>query len=167
MRFRSIPQLRIDGVSIKDIELDLSSRHGLIAILYALHPLQERYDHKIQACSFDKGVWTPTNLVALQKLVPLTVLPKKGGLNSADKQREHAAPFKKIRNWHSGVESCIHSLVSANRLNRCRDKARTGYDRYVAMAAIGRNLLTLGRILIEKEHQRQKQDNPLQALIAA
>lgn len=125
-------------------------------VVDVIRELQQRYGNKIQACSFDKGFWTPTNLTELQALVPLVVLPKKGKRSEIDNEREHSRPFGRIRKWHAGVESCIHALVSGNGLDRCRDKSASGYDRYIAMAAIGRNLATLGRLLIEKERKKQK-----------
>ena len=36
----------------------------------------------------------------------------------------------------------------------CRDKGEEGYERYVALAVLGRNLQTLGTILQKKELKR-------------
>lgn len=135
-------------------------------IVEVMQQLQHRFNGRIQAVSLDKGFWTPTNLVELQKIIPLVGLPKKGRLDDIGSQRESSKPFKKIRKWHSGVESRIHSLMAGNGMSLCRDKGATGYERYVAMASLGRNLLTLGRILIEKERKRRARKNSLKTLVA-
>jgi len=134
-------------------------------IVDVMKNLQARYNGRIQAASFDKGFWKPTNLKELTKHIPLVVLPKKGRLGEADKERESGEEFKKIRKWHPGVESAIHALGAGSGMKVCRDKGPTGYRRYVAMATLGRNLHTLGKILIEKERKRQKQDSLLEFVI--
>ena len=127
-------------------------------IVEVMKDLQERYDNQILAASFDKGFWTPTNLRQLSEIIPLVVLPKKGKRSAVDRQRETSREFGTIRKWHAGVESAIHALGSANGLQVCRDKGPTHYERYIAMAALGRNLLTLGKILIDKERSKRKKD---------
>ena len=42
-------------------------------------------------------------------------------------------------------------LQSGNGLKRCRDRSELGFERYVALAVLGRNLHTLGRLLIARE----------------
>ena len=37
-------------------------------------------------------------------------------------------------------------------MERCRDRTELGYERYLALAVLGRNLHTLGRLLIAAEH---------------
>ena len=130
-----------------------------------MRDLQKQYQGKIRAASFDKGFWTPRNLQDLSEFIPLVVLPKKGRLSQMDRIREESKDFKKIRKWHSGVESAIHALVAGNGMKVCRDKGPTGYDRYISMAALGRNLHQLGRILIEKERKKIKKDPLLRLFI--
>jgi len=38
----------------------------------------------------------------------------------------------------------------------CRDRGEEGYERYVALGILGRNLHTLGRILLDRAHDEQK-----------
>ncbi len=134
-------------------------------ITEVMRNLQNRFNGKIHAVSFDKGFWTPNNLKELSEFIPLVVLPKKGRRSEADSKREGAEEFGKMRRWHSGIESSIGSLVSGNGLSVCRDKDVDGYDRYVGMAVLGRNLHNLGNILIEKERKR-KEKYPLSGLCA-
>ena len=118
--------------------------------------LQQRYGRKIKAASFDKGFYTPDNLIELGKIIPLVCLPKKGKLKEKDKQREGAPEFGEIRKWHSGIESAIHALGVGNGLALCRDKNEKGYCRYVAFGVLGRNIQVLGSILIKKINEEQK-----------
>jgi len=122
----------------------------------AMKKLQARFNDKIRAASFDKGFWTPNNLQELSGIVELPCLPKKGKRSKVDQEREGSKEFGKIRKWHPGIESAIHALGSGNGLIVCRDKGDVGYQRYVALAVLGRNLQTLGTILLAKERMRQR-----------
>lgn len=93
------------------------------------------------------------------------VLPKKDKCRQADQQRESAKPFGKIRKWHAGVEPKIHALVSTNGMDICRDKGAIAYERYIAVAVMGRNLQTLGTALLAKEREKHKDANPLLFLV--
>ena len=117
--------------------------------------LQEQYNDKIRSASFDKGFWSPANLKELSLLVTIPCLPKKGGRSQADQLRESCQEFGAARKKHAGVESVIHALVAGNGLDRCRDKGPDGYRRYFALAVLGRNLHTLGRLLINQERERR------------
>ncbi len=94
------------------------------------------------------------------------VLPKKGKLSKEDRKRQGDKEYKKVRKWHSGIESAIGALVFGNGLGKCRDKGRDGYKRYLAMAVLGRNLQTFGNILVERERQRRREENALLDLAA-
>jgi hypothetical protein len=131
----------------------------------AVDRIHERFESKIQAISFDKGFWKPQNLDDLSERVSLVVLPKKGKWSAEDRARETARDFVNTRKWHSGIESAIHGLVAGNGMDVCRDKGIIGYRRYTAMAVLGRNLNTLGNILLEKERKKQ-QRNKAQDLLA-
>jgi hypothetical protein len=132
-------------------------------LVEVMKKLQTRFNGKILAASFDKGFWTPNNLKALSGIVNLAVLPKKGKRSKIDTQREGSKAFGKIRKWHSGIESAIHALGSGNGLRVCRDK---DYNRYIALGILGRNLQTLGNILIEKERKRQKKEQKCKKLFS-
>lgn len=119
--------------------------------------LQQRFAGKIKAASFDKGFWSPQNLQELSAIVPLVVLPKKGKRSSSDAAREGAKAFGKMRKWHAGVEAAIHALQAGNGLGICRDKGSEGYQRYLALGVLGRNLQRLGSIFLEKERKRRRE----------
>jgi len=127
-------------------------------LISVMKNLQKRYNGKIRATSFDKGFWKKENLSELSKIVELPVLPKKGRHSESDREREGSKEFGRVRKWHSGVESAIHALVAGNGLGVCRDKGPDGYDRYFALGILGRNLQTLGMILLEKEREKKRKE---------
>lgn len=59
--------------------------------------------------------------------------------------------FRKARQNHSGVESAIGAMQAGNGLERCRDKTDRGYERYVGLGILGRNLQTLGKLLLAQD----------------
>jgi len=128
-----------------------------------MQTLQRRFDGKIEAASFDKGFWSPTNLEELRSIVPLAVLPKKGRRSVSDADREGAKEFGRLRKWHAGVESAIAALQAGNGLNICRDKGVDGYQRYLALGVLGRNLQVLGTIFLEKERKRRRKEMRMMA----
>ena len=58
--------------------------------------------------------------------------------------------FLDARQRHPGVESAIGALQSGNGMKRCRDRTEVGFERYLAIAVLGRNLHVLGKILIQQ-----------------
>ena len=60
--------------------------------------------------------------------------------------------FHQARKRHSSIESAIGALQSGNGLKRCRDHSGLGFERYVALAILGRNLHTLGKLLIAQQN---------------
>ena len=59
--------------------------------------------------------------------------------------------FRKARQHHPGVESAVGALQAGNGLKRCRDRSQRGYERYVALGVLGRNLQTLGKLLLARD----------------
>jgi len=110
---------------------------------------------KLRSVSFDKGFYSPAVMEDLQGEVDLAVLPKKGRLKKEEKERESEPEFKAQRTRHSGIESAIHALHH-NGLDRCPDHGKQGFNRYVSLAVVARNLLTLGSILFEQERLKLK-----------
>jgi hypothetical protein len=109
----------------------------------------------IQSWSFDKGYWHPVNRALLEEVIPELVLPKKGKCNQQELEREQTAPFKKLRNKHSAVESNINSLENRG-LSRCPDKGKEHFMRYVGLAVVSYNLCCIGRKL-QKDYRKAEQ----------
>jgi hypothetical protein len=114
--------------------------------------LQELFDNKVKRLSFDRGFHSPDNQTELSELVTHLCLPKPGVKQSIAQQRDADEEFLAAQKNHSGVESAIGALQSGNGLKRCRDRSEVGFERYLQLAILGRNLHTLGRLLIAKDN---------------
>ncbi len=112
--------------------------------------LQQRLQNQIRRASFDRGFHSPKNQEGLASIVQHPCLPQTGMHQSAEQQSTASVEFRESQRRHSGVESAIGALQSGNGLNRSRDHSRLGYERYVALGVLGRNLLTLGKLLISE-----------------
>ena len=115
--------------------------------------LQETFDNNVKRLSFDRGFHSPENQKDLSKLVSHLCLPKPGAKQSIVQQSEADEEFLAAQQNHPGVESAIGALQSGNALKRCRDRSETGFERYLQLAILGRNLHTLGRLLIANENE--------------
>lgn len=114
------------------------------------------------ASSFDKGFHSPENQKDLKSLIGQVVLPKKGKLSKADQEREYAPDFKQAKRQHSAVESAINAL-EVHGLDKCLDHGIVGFERYVALAVLSRNVLQVGMIIRNKERQRLLDEGQKQA----
>ena len=109
----------------------------------------------IASASFDKGFHSPANQTALAALIPQVVMPKKGKLSEAQREREAAPDFGRLRRQHAAVESAINAL-EVHGLDRCLDHGLDGFKRYVALAVVARNIQRLGALLRQQEAERQR-----------
>ena len=114
--------------------------------------MQQRSGGRIQRASFARGFHSPENQEQLAKIISCVCLPKPGKKQAAEQESAASVEFRQARQSHPGVESAIGALQSGNGLERCRDRTELGYERYLALAVLGRNLHTLGRLLIAVEH---------------
>jgi len=115
--------------------------------------LQKRVDNKIEDLSFDCGFHSPENQKELQSIIPHPCLPKTGSHQAAEQMEKANVRFRQARKHHAGVESAIGAMQSGNGLKRSRDRRLIGFERYVALGILGRNLHTLGKIVIQQEDE--------------
>lgn len=120
-------------------------------VVPAMTRLQKRSGGKIKKASFDRAFHTPDNQQKLAKIVAHPCIPKKGSESGRKQQQEASVEFRQARQNHPGVESAIGALQAGNGLERCRDRSRRGYERYVGLGILGRNLQVLGKLLIAQE----------------
>ena len=109
----------------------------------------------LRACSFDRGFHSPANRVRLDELLADNVLPRKGYLTKADKERESGANFVAMRKEHPGIESKINSLEHHG-LARVRAYGADGFERVVALSVVACNIHHLGRLLRRKKKDELK-----------
>ena len=112
--------------------------------------LQERLDHQIKHLSFDSGFHSPENQEELSRLIDHPCIPVKGALQKQQQSAAASVSFHTARQRHPGVESAIGALQSGNGMKRCRDRSEIGFERYIALGILGRNLHTLGRLVIRR-----------------
>ena len=113
----------------------------------ALHP-------DLRVCSFDRGFHSPSNRVRLDGLLDLNVLPRKGRLNRAERERESKEAFAAARRQHPAVESATDALEHRG-LDRVRTRGAEGFARTVALSVLAANLHRLGRLLRQRERRRR------------
>ena len=113
--------------------------------------VQGRFNNRIKRLSFDRGFHSPENQDQLSEVIPSLCLPKPGVKQSAKQLAIATDDFIEAQQNHPGVESAIGALQSGNGMKRCRDSSEIGFERYKSLAVLGRNLQTLGRLLMAKE----------------
>jgi hypothetical protein len=113
--------------------------------------LQQRLDGRIERASFDRGFHSPENQRELARLIDHPCLPMTGVTQAAQQKQEAGIEFRQARQRHPGVESAINALQAGNGLERCRDRTETGFDRYLRLGILGRNLHVLGKILLARQ----------------
>jgi IS5 family transposase len=117
---------------------------------------QRKHGGKIATASFDRGFYSPENEAELSKIVDHPCLPPRPPTQYAEKLKNASVEFRDARQRHSGVEAAIGAIQRGNGLKRCRDRSELGFERYFGLAILGRNIHTLGKLLIA-------QRNPLAA----
>ena len=107
-------------------------------------------ESNLKSISFDKGFSSQEDRELLELYIPEVVMPKKGRLSQADRQRESAPPWRKRKNAHSAIESDINCLEHHG-LDRCPDKGFAGYKRYVGLGILAYNLHKIGARILRKQ----------------
>lgn len=113
--------------------------------------VQDRLQGAMEEASFDRGFHTPENQRLLAEIVARPCLPKPGAKQSAAQARDATVAFRQARDRHAGVESAIGALQSGNGLERSRDRTELGFERYVMLGILGRNLHVLGKLVLARQ----------------
>jgi IS5 family transposase len=136
-------------VQHKVLSRDATDKSVLIA---QMRGTQTKLGGRIESASFDRGFHTPENQVELAKIVAQPCLPKPGAKQAAAQAAAATVAFRAARQRHAGIESAISALQAGNGLQRCRDRTEVGFERYIALGILGRNLHVLGKLLLAREH---------------
>ena len=107
----------------------------------------------LKTCSFDKGFYSPQNKIELSDYLERVILPKKGKPTKKENEEKSTEEYKTLRRKHSAVESGINALENHG-LDRCRDHGLTGFNRYISLAVLARNIQILGIIIQKKRDWR-------------
>lgn len=105
----------------------------------------------MNAISYDKGYYSRENRKRLCEILSHVALPKKGKLSNNDKEIQNGSSYKYAKQKHSAVESAINAL-DVHGLDKCPDHGIHGFERYVAVAIVSRNIQRIGAII----HQRDQ-----------
>lgn len=111
--------------------------------------VQDLHGGQIEEASFDRGFYSAENEEQLQQIIEHPCLPKKAPRQFEEQKKNASLRFREARQRHPGVESAIGALGSGNGLERCRDRTEIGFERYIALGILGRNLHVLGKLLIQ------------------
>jgi len=131
--------------------------HGVLdqdLVVPTMKKLQKRLGGKIERASFDRAFHTPENQEELAQIVAHPCIPKKGQNLGRQQQKEATVEFREARQSHPGIESAIGALQAGNGLERSRDKSELGYERYVGLGILGRNLQALGKLLLAQDNAK-------------
>ncbi len=113
---------------------------------------QEIHHGKIETASFDRGFYSPENETELSKIIDHVCVPPRHPGQFAERLSSASVEFHQARQRHSGIESAIGALQRGNGLTRCRDRSELGFERYFGLAVLGRNIHTLGKLLIARRN---------------
>jgi IS5 family transposase len=116
--------------------------------------VQQRLKGAIEEASFDRGFHTPDNQRELAEIIARPCLLKPGAKQAAQQAEQATTSFRRARQRHAGVESAVGALQAGNGLERSRDRTELGFERYLALGVLGRNLHVLGKLLIAQEEPR-------------
>ena len=111
---------------------------------------QKRHQGAIKSASFDRGFYSSENEAELLAIVEEPCLAPRHPQQYAERLASASLEFHRVRQRHPGIESAIGALQSGNGLKRSRDRSELGFERYLALAILGRNIHVLGKILIAR-----------------
>jgi len=115
---------------------------------------QQKHQNRIKSASLDRGFHSEENEKQLNKIIDdVCVLPR-DPRQYAERLKEGSIKFHQTRLHHSGIESAIGALQRGNGLKRCRDRSELGFERYFGLAVLGRNIHTLGKLLIQQRQEK-------------
>jgi len=117
--------------------------------------LLSKFDN-LYSLSMDKGFYSKVNKDLLSLEIPKVILPKKGKKKQTEQEEESDKEFKQLRHAHSAVEANINQLEH-NGLDRCPDKGLDGFKRYTALGVLAYNLHRVGKLLMKKAREEEKQ----------
>ena len=111
---------------------------------------------ELEQCSFDKGYHSPANQQRLAELLKENVMPRKGKLSKAAKEREGEAVFQAARKAHPAVESAINNLECRG-LDRIREQGAEGFERMVWLGLLAANMHRIGCLVRDGKRKRLRQ----------
>lgn len=115
---------------------------------------QRKHKGVIQSASFDRGFYSEENEQQLAAIIAEPCVPPRPPKQYAERLANASVEFHRLRQRHPGIESAIGALQSGNGLKRCRDHTEIGFERYLGLAILGRNIHVLGKLLIARRDEQ-------------
>ena len=115
---------------------------------------QRKHGGQIETASFDRGFYSEENEAELAAMVAQPCVPPRHPKQYAERLANASVEFHRLRQSHPGIESAIGALQSGNGLTRCRDHSEIGFERYLGLAILGRNIHVLGKLLIAQRAEQ-------------
>ncbi len=115
---------------------------------------QKKHKGRIRTASFDRGFYSAKNEERLSRLIDELCVAPRHPKQYAECLANGSVEFHRLRRRHPGIESAIGALQSGNGLKRCRDHGEIGFERYLGLAILGRNIHVLGKLLIAQRKQQ-------------
>ena len=115
---------------------------------------QKKHHGAIKRASFDRGFYTSENEKQLGKIIAEPCVAPRHPQQYAECLANASVEFHQQRQRHPGIESAIGALQSGNGLKRCRDRSEVGFERYLGLAILGRNIHVLGKLLIARRQDQ-------------
>ena len=107
----------------------------------------------LRLCSFDRGFHSMSNRKALDALLEVNALPKKGKLSKAEQARASAPAFRAARARHSAVESCLANLNQRGGA-MVREKSPEHFAVMVGLSVLAVNVHRLGALIRQRKRVR-------------
>jgi len=123
-------------------------------IVQQMREAQRKHKGQIQMASLDRGFYSQENEEQLSKIINETCVPPRHPQQYAECLANGSVAFHRLRQQHPGIESAIAALQSGNGLKRCRDHCEVGFERYLGLAILGRNIHVLGKLLIARRQEQ-------------
>jgi IS5 family transposase len=135
--------------------MDRESRDGDV-IVEQTREAQRKHQGQIKTASFDRGFYSQENETLLSTIVGEPCVPPRHPQQYAEQLANGSVTFHRLRQKHPGIESAIGALQAGNGLKRCRDHSEIGFERYLGLAILGRNIHVLGKLLIAQRAEQSK-----------
>lgn len=145
--FGKVVQIQEDEVFVTNWQIS-GTMNDEAFLSEALNKHKKLYQKMPQEAATDRGYWSPENFALLKRAkVKHISLPKKGKLDSLEKQRQRNYHFKKLQRWRAGGEAKISWLKRKFGLRRCLDKGEFSYGRWVGAGILANNLMVLAKMM--------------------
>jgi hypothetical protein len=122
----------------------------------------------ISSWSVDKGFSSKENKALINVVYPGVnlIMGKKGKRNKVEQAQETDKKFVKLKHKHNAIESNINELEHRG-LNRCMDRSKVAFNKYVGLAVIAYNLHKIGRKLSKEMAIAKAREKKANLLLAA